>query len=83
MSCGFLGYVVNIPTDLCKEGIYGVPPVKELPDEGAGRTQAKAMTGVGVEENGPVVKLLPEYDYRAGQRFFTIFHATALPFFPR
>jgi hypothetical protein len=35
---------------------------QELPRIDAGGVEAKTMAGIGVEENGPVVKLLAEYD---------------------
>jgi hypothetical protein len=53
-----------------------VLPVKELPEIDPGRVQTKTSTRVRVEENGPVVKLLPEHDERIGYRFFTVFHGS-------
>ncbi len=44
-------------------------PVQELPHIDAGGVQAKTVTGIGVEENGPVVKLLPEHDVRVRYGF--------------
>jgi hypothetical protein len=67
---GFFRHAFGKAADLIKETIYGVLPVQELPQVYARRAQAKAMTGIGVEENGPVVKLLPEHDVRVGYGFF-------------
>jgi len=36
--------------------------VKKLSQINTDRVQAKAMAGIGVRENGPIVKLLPEHD---------------------
>jgi hypothetical protein len=66
-------------TDMFKEGVEAVLPVKELPQVNAGRIQAETVTGIGVEENGPVVKLLPEHDVRVGYGFFAVFHGR-IPF---
>ena len=54
--------------------------VKELPQVNTDRVQAKPTTGVGVEENGPIVKLLPEHDGRVGYGFLSVFHGSASPF---
>jgi hypothetical protein len=65
--------------DLSKEFIYGVLPVKELPHADAGWVQAKTtktITGIGVEENGPVIKLLSEHDERVGLGSFVVFHCS-------
>jgi hypothetical protein len=70
-----LGYAVRMVAELLKEVIHGVLPVKELPQINAGGVEAKTgetMTGIGVEENGPVVKLLPEHDVRVGYGFVTV-----------
>jgi hypothetical protein len=77
MISGFLGYAFGLPVDHLEEGFYSVFSVKELPHIDAGRTQAKTMTGVGVEENGPVVKLLPEHDPGVGYGFVTVFDRSA------
>ena len=74
-----LGYVGSTLTQLFKEPIYGVLSVKEFPDEDARGAQAKAMAGIGVEENGPVVKLLPEHDVRVGYGFVTVLDGGILP----
>jgi hypothetical protein len=74
-----LGYVVSMLTQLLKEPIYGMLTIKELPQINAGGAQAETMTGIGVEENGPVVKLLPENDVRVSYGFFTIFHGGISP----
>jgi hypothetical protein len=75
---GFLGYAVIVPAGLCKETIYGALPVKELPQVSAGGVQAKATTGIGVEENRPVVKLLAEHDERVGYGSAVVFHRSAI-----
>ena len=79
MIAGVLRYVVGIGACLSQESIEVVLPVKELPQVDAGRVQAKTMTGIGVEENGPVVKLLPKHDVRVGYGFFTVFQGSILP----
>jgi hypothetical protein len=76
MLSRILGYVFGMVAELLKEFIYGVLPVEEFPYVDTGRAQAKTMTAVGVEENGPVVELLPEHDVRVGYGFFTVFHRT-------
>ena len=54
--------------------------VKELPEVDPGRVQAKTMTGIGVERDGPVVKLLPEYDEGIGYGSFIVCQGSILPF---
>jgi hypothetical protein len=74
-----LGHVFGMVAELLKEVIYGVLPVKELPHEDARGVQAKTSetkTCIGIEENGPVVKLLPKHDERVGYGFFSVFHRT-------
>jgi hypothetical protein len=61
MVSDFFRYAFSVPADLLQEAIYGVSPVKKLPDEDTGRTQAKPVTRIRIKENGPVVKLLPEH----------------------
>jgi hypothetical protein len=55
--------------------------VKELPQLDTYRVQSKSMTRVGVEENGPVVKFLPEHDVRVGYRFVSVVQGSILPSF--
>ena len=55
-------------------------PVQELPHEDAGGTQTKATAGIGVEENGPVVKLLAEHDVGIDYGLLTVFDRRPLPF---
>jgi hypothetical protein len=74
-----LRHIQRIPAQGLSHVIDRVLSVKELPDIDTGRTQAKATARVGVEENGPVVKLLSKYDVRIGYRFVTVFHRDALP----
>jgi hypothetical protein len=57
---GLSGYVLAIPAQGREHVIYRTFSVKELPHVHAGGAQAKTPTGVGVEEDGPIVKLLPE-----------------------
>jgi hypothetical protein len=57
-----------------------VLPVKELPHIDTGGAQTVTVTRVGVEENGPVVKLLPEYDVRVNYQFFAVLLDGRLPF---
>jgi hypothetical protein len=73
-----LGHVVGMVTDILKEIIDAVPPVEELPDEDTGGAQTETATGIGVEENGPVVKLLPEHDQRVGYGFLIAFQGMPL-----
>jgi hypothetical protein len=56
--------------------------VKNLPQVNAGGIQAKTTSGIGVEENGPVVKLLPERDSRVGPGLFIGCHGSAAFPFP-
>jgi len=74
----FLRYVLSIDADVLKELIYGVLSVQELPHADAGGAQAKTSTAIGIEENCPVVKLLPEHDARVGYPFLIIFHGSTL-----
>lgn len=71
MIAHFVRYAFSEMTNLFKERIYSVLPVKELPDIDAGGVQAKPTTGIGVKEDGPVVKLLPENNVRIGNGFVT------------
>ena len=66
---------------LLKEGIHGVLPVEELPHVNAGGAQAKAMSGIRVEQNGPIVKLLAEHDERFGYGFVIVFYGAFLVFY--
>jgi hypothetical protein len=55
---------------LDKEFVYGALPVEQLPKADAGGVQAEAgktELGIGIEKNGPVVKLLPEDDAWIGE----------------
>jgi hypothetical protein len=65
-----LGYVESITAQGREHLIYRMLSVKELPDIDAGGAQVETATGVGVEENGPVVKLLTEHDVRVGYGSF-------------
>jgi hypothetical protein len=59
----------------------GCSPSRSFHTKTAGGVQAKTTetkTGIGVEENGPVVKLLPEDDVRVGYGFVTVFHDSTL-----
>ena len=75
----FLGYGISAGADLLEEIIDRTLPVQKLPHVDAGRVQAKTMTGIGVEEYSPVVKLLPEYDESVDHGFFTVFQGVILP----
>jgi hypothetical protein len=77
MLSGFIGYAFSRVADLLKEDIQSVLPVKELPQVDPGRIKAKTMTRIRVEENSPVVKLLPEHDHRVGYGFVTVFDRSA------
>jgi hypothetical protein len=67
-------------TDLLNNGIMGVLPVQELPHVNAGWAQAKTVTGIGVKENGPIVKLLPEHDEGIGYGLVIVLHGGIIPF---
>jgi hypothetical protein len=76
------GYAVSMLAQGLNQVIYRVLPVKALPHPYAGRAQAASLTGVGIEDDGPVVKLLPEHDERVGYGFFTghaRIYATCMP----
>ncbi len=70
-SCLFR-YPFGTGADLPEKIICRVLPVKKLPQVNACRAQAETMTGIGVEENGPIVELLPEHDNRVRNRLFTV-----------
>jgi hypothetical protein len=74
-----LRYIVSIPAQGREYVIDRVLPVKKLPHIDAGGVQAKTMTAIGVEENGPVVELFPEHDERIGDRFFIVLHGSTVP----
>ena len=74
-----LRYIVNFPAQGLEHVIDRVLPVKMLPHIDAGRVQAKTMAGIRVEENGPVVKLLPEHDEGVGYGLFTVSHGNTVP----
>ena len=54
-------------------------PVKELPQVDADRAQAKTTTRIGVEQNGPIVKLLPENHIRIAYGLIAFFQSSILP----
>ena len=67
--------------DLPEEIFHRVLPVKELPQEDPGRVQAEAMAGIGIKDNGPIVKLLAEQDERIGYRILAVRqHGPCSPF---
>jgi hypothetical protein len=76
VSCLF-GYIRNIPAQGLEHLINRMPPVKELPHVDAAGVQTETTTGVRVEENGPIVKLLPEQDVWVGYGFFTVLHESS------
>jgi hypothetical protein len=80
MLSGVFGYAFSMVKDIPKEIIHGVLPVKKLPDEDTRRAQAKATTGVGVEQYSPVIELLPEHDVRVGYGLVTVVQGSILPF---
>jgi hypothetical protein len=55
-----LRYIVSVPPQGLEHVTDRVLSVKMLPHVDAGRAQTKNITRIGVEENGPVVKFLPE-----------------------
>ena len=79
MLSGFLGYVFSMRSDHFEESIDSMPSVKELPQTDTGGVQAETVTAVGVEENGPVVELLPEQDEGISLESVTIVHAPIFP----
>jgi hypothetical protein len=60
MVSRFFWHAFSTVANFFKEGIEVVLPVKKLPQVYPGRAQAKAVHRIGIEEHGPVVKLLPE-----------------------
>jgi hypothetical protein len=70
----FFRYIISTGKDLLEEIICRMLPVKELPQVDTRGTMAKTTTGIGVEENRPVVKLLTEHDVRIGYRFVMLGH---------
>jgi hypothetical protein len=54
------GYISSIPAHSTQHLVDRVLPVQKLPQVDAGRAEAKTMACIGIEEHGPVVKLLPE-----------------------
>jgi hypothetical protein len=80
MLSGFLGYALGMCSHLVEEDLHGVFPVEELPQVDAGGAQAETMTAIGVEENSPVVKLLPEHDERIPYGSFMVVHGSASRF---
>jgi hypothetical protein len=57
-----------------------LPAVQAFPHVDAGGVQAKAESGIRVEKNGSVIKLLPEYDRRVGPGFFIHFQVAPRSF---
>jgi hypothetical protein len=82
MVCCFLRHVFNPAADILEEIICGALPVKEFPQVDTDGAQAKTVTGVGVEEDGPVVKLLPEHDQWVGYGSFSVLHDTSSALLP-
>jgi hypothetical protein len=83
MLCTVLGYAVGMAAELFEKVICGVLSVKELPDENASGVQAKTTQTkgrIGIEENCPVVKLLPEDYISIPYRSFIIVHGSASRF---
>jgi hypothetical protein len=74
-----LGHVVRKPTDLLKDVIKSVLPVKELPYINAGRAQTKAIARTRVKQNCPVVKLISENYERVGYGFLILFQGSVFP----
>jgi hypothetical protein len=68
------GYAEAVPAHNPEHLINRMLPVKEFPQVDAGRAQAETATGVRVKQNGPIVKLLPEYEVRIGYGFVAVFH---------
>ena len=75
-----LRYIRGVPAQSRERLIHRVLPVKQLSQVDAGGAMVKTTTGIGIEENSPVVKLLPEHDERVGYGFFIVFHGGALSF---
>jgi hypothetical protein len=71
-----LRYVESITAQGREHVIDRMLSVKKLPHVDADRAQAKPTTAIRVEENGPIVKLLPELDVRVRYGFFAVFHRT-------
>jgi hypothetical protein len=74
-----LRYILSIPTHGHKQVINRVLSVEELPQVDAGRVQAETAAGIWVEENGPVVKLLPEHDVGIPYGSVIVAHGAIFP----
>ena len=77
---GFLGYAVIVTAGIRNETVFHGLPIKELPQIDARRVQAIATTGIGVKENGPVIKFLPEDDERIPYGSVSVVHGSASRF---
>jgi hypothetical protein len=73
LSC-ILGHVFGMAAQLLKKVVYGMFAVKKLPYKDARGVEAKTATRIWIEEYGPVVKLLPEYDVRVADGFVAVLH---------
>jgi hypothetical protein len=76
-----LRYISSIPAQGLEHVVDRAFPVKVLPQVDAGRAQTKGTTGIGIEENGPIVKRLPEHDEGVGYGSLTVYHGSTVPFF--
>ena len=75
----FLRYLLSVDVQALEQVMDGVLPVKKFPHRDAGRVQTKAMAGIGIEENGPIVELFPEDNKRIPYGFVTVFQGASLP----
>jgi len=73
----FLRYLLSVDVQALEQVMDGVLPVKKFPHKDAGRVQTKAMAGIGVEEDRPVVELLAEYDERIPHGSAILIHGSA------
>jgi hypothetical protein len=80
VPASLLRYSRSIQAQGLEHVIDRVLPVKVLPQVNAGWAQTESLTRIGVEDDGPVVKLLTEHDQRVGYGFFTVFHGSTVPF---
>jgi len=75
-----LRHFVSMSTDLLKksieESIERVLSIEELPNIDPCGVQAIRTARLGIKENGPVVKLLPEHHRRVGYGLYFVLHCS-------
>ena len=74
------GQTSSVVTDLIQDCIESTLAVQELPDKNTEGIEAHYDVLVRIEEQGPVVKLLPEPDRGVGYGFLIVWQGTTAPF---